>query len=91
LLALDKIATELSDVVIRLQGLTTLVGQQMVHLEALVVTLSGICAVIGPHDEASIADIDDRTTNARGSYSTTVSDVRRFMQKLGSFVMQSLD
>jgi hypothetical protein len=77
--------------VIRLQGLTTLIGQLMAQLEAFVVTLSGLCTVTGPHDEASVAAIDDMKTISRGSYSTSVSDVRDFMQGLGLFVMQSLD
>jgi hypothetical protein len=62
LLALDCVATELADVVSRLQGLTPLLGQQTAQLEALIVTLQGLCSVAGPHEEVSIAAIDQSNT-----------------------------
>jgi hypothetical protein len=87
LLALDCVATELVDVVSRLQGLTTLLGQQTAQLEALIVTLQGLCSVAGPHDDVAIAAIDQSNTVFRGSYSTNVSDARVYLQDRGSFVM----
>lgn len=91
MLALDRVATELTDVVTRLQGLTTLLSQQAAQLQALIVTLNGLCRISGPHDEAAIAAIDESSTVLRGSYSVNVSDARAYLEDLGSFVLQSLE
>lgn len=58
LIALDLVATELVDVVARLQSVSTFLGQQQAQLEQLTVTLNELCPVAGPHDEAVIGSID---------------------------------
>jgi hypothetical protein len=90
MLALDRVATELADVVSRLQGHTCLLGQQTAELEALMVTLKGLCPVAGPHDEVAIAAIDQSETIVRGSHSASTKDARAYLQDLGSFVLEAL-
>jgi hypothetical protein len=61
------------------------------QLEQLVVTLSELCRVSGPHNETTLAQLGaDEQHVVRGDYSAKLSDARLFLDDLGSFVMDTL-
>eukprot|EP00171_Calliarthron_tuberculosum_P002636 IDg2636t1 len=87
LLALDAVATEITSVVRRLQGLSTLLNQQKAQLEGLVQSLMSLCPVQGPHNAEAMAEIDGDNNAIRGSFSVSHSNARSFVEDQGSFVM----
>ena len=77
----------------RLQGVNALFGQQATQLQALIVTLNGLCNVLRPHDKGAIVVIvviDQFDTVLRGSFSINVSDAWAYLQDLGGFDIKSL-
>lgn len=91
LLALDTIATEITAVVTRLQGLTTLLSQQKTQLEELVQSLTFLCPVRGPHNAESLAAIDRAVNVIRGSFSVAHTSAQSFLEDQGNFVMSVLE
>lgn len=92
LIGLDSVASMLSRVVARLQGLATLLGEQETQLGGIFVTLCELCPVSGPHGESTLAQVgfNEQSHVIRGAYSAKLSDARLFLDDLISFVLNTL-
>ena len=68
LLCLDSVVTILAETVMCLQGLTTLLYQQLAQFKVLAASLLEMCTVAGPLSTEQLAGIDLGMVVSRGLY-----------------------
>ena len=91
-LALDRVALEISRTVQALQGLTTLISQQASRIQELVERLSMLCTVDGPVDPVTLVTLEDSVLHVvRGSYSVSLYATRQFIYNLGSVAIEMFE
>ena len=79
LLCLNSVATVLSSVVARLQGLSTLLSQQEAKLKKLCANLSEMCKVEGPLSAAQLEAVDLATAVTQGEFLVSFIHVTAFI------------
>jgi hypothetical protein len=90
MLCLDSVATILSATCTGLQGLTTLLHQQVSQFEQLKATLSNICRINGPHSSEECAGLNAEAIVIRDAFSVKLADAIAFIKNQGTFVINSL-
>ena len=90
MLGLVRVTAEVLEVVMRLQGFTTLLSQQTQAMQDLGKYLRELCPVEGPLSNEQVESVDTATHVTSGSYSVKLSSARAFIEDLGSFVIQSI-
>jgi hypothetical protein len=89
MLCLDSVATILSATCTGLQGLTTLLHQQVSQFEQLKATLSDMCRINGPRSSEECAGLNSEAFVFRVALSVTLADAIAFIKDQRKFVIDS--
>ena len=87
LLYLDSVATIIAETGMCLQGLKTLLSQQLAQFKVLAVSLLEMCTVAGPLSTKQLTGLDSGTVVSQGLYSVAFADAKAFIRYQGVFVM----
>lgn len=90
MIGLGRVTFEVLEVVVKLQGYTTLVSQQNKALGDLARSLCELCPVEGPLTTEQVASLDLANYAVSGMYAVKIVKAREFIDDLGLYALQSM-
>ena len=89
--ALHRVTKAIVTVVQRLQGMSTMLDQQRQQIQGLVNMLREMCPVEGPFSETELRALNINIYVVSGSHAASMEDARKFIDDLGSNVLEALE